>query len=138
MLNARTSSQAFIAIALFALAPFVGCTGVNPPKLPRSDPYLPQQIHVDSEQLRRDTAVGTPIVRRDDAGLLHVTVPLRSAISKTLYVDCYVTFFDRDGQVISKMGPFTKVLQANTPDSIAFNSTDARAAEFQVDLRYAR
>jgi hypothetical protein len=135
MLNPRTSSSILVAITLLAL---VGCTGVNPPKLPRADPYMPQQVHVDSEQLRKDTAVGVPILRRDDAGLLHVTLPLRSAISKTLYVDCYVTFFDRDNQVISKMGPFTKVLQANTPDSISFNSTDARAADFQVDLRYAR
>src|SRR4051794_5859639 len=126
-----------ISIALVSFA-LTGCTGVNPPKLPRSDPYTAQQIHVDSEQLRRDTAVQAPIVKRDQANLLHVTVPLRSAINKTLYVDYYVTFFDHDGQVISRMGPVTKVLQANTPDSISFNSTDARAVDFQLDLRYAR
>src|SRR5262249_33030513 len=96
-----------------------GC-GVNPPKQPRMDSYTPAQVHVDSEQLRIDTAVGTPIVSRDREGnLVHVTVPVRSAIDKTLHVDYYVTFFDRNGQVLSKLGPFEKTLQANTPDSIA-------------------
>jgi hypothetical protein len=135
MITARNLSLAFVGAAVLALS---GCTGVNPPKLPRSDPYAPQQIHVDSEGLRRDTAVGAPIVTRDEAGLLHVTLPIRSAINKTLYVDCYVTFFDRSGVPISKIGPITKTLQANTPDTISFNSMRPGADDFQVDLRYAR
>ena len=135
MITPRTPSLVLFGAAVLALT---GCTGVHPPKLPRSDPYASQQIHVDSEQLRKDTAVGAPIVTRDEAGLLHVTLPVRSAISKTLYVDCYVTFFDHGGVPISKIGPITKTLQANTPDSIKFNSMSPAAEDFQVDLRYAR
>ncbi|CAN5381693.1 hypothetical protein BH09PLA1_BH09PLA1_30610 [soil metagenome] len=111
---------------------------VNPPKVPRADPFAPMQIHVDSEQLRRETAVGEPIVTRDDSGnLVHVTLPIRSAINRTLYVDYWVSFFDRNGQRLSKIQG-QKTLQANTPDSIEFNSLSERAADFQVDLRYAR
>ncbi|MGH7179261.1 MAG: DUF1425 domain-containing protein [Tepidisphaeraceae bacterium] len=125
------------SIILSALL-LAGC-GVNPPKYPRADPYQRGQIHVDSEQLRDDTAVGTPIVTRDAEGnLVHVTVPIRSAIDKTLYVDYWVTFFDKNGQQISKLFLGTKTLQANTPDMITFNSMSPRAADFQLDLRYAR
>ncbi|MBV8781281.1 MAG: hypothetical protein JO353_07780 [Phycisphaerae bacterium] len=116
----------------------VGCS-VNPPIQPRQDPYVPSQIHVDSEQLREDTAVGTPNVHRDENGILYVNVPIRSAIDKTLYVDYYVTFFDKNGQPIGqRMGPFTKTFDPNTPSSITVNSTTPRAADFQIDLRYAR
>jgi hypothetical protein len=127
-----------LPVILLALS-LTACTGVRAPKTPRADPYTPQQIHVATEELRRDTAVGTPIVKRDSSGdLVQVTVPIRSAIDKDLYVDYWVTFFDRDGQVLSKLGPFQKNLQANTPDSIHVNSMSPRAYDFQIDLRYAR
>ncbi len=127
-------------IALFASIALVGCTHKNPPRQPRAEQFEYAQIHVDSNELRRDTYVGQPRIDRDSAGqLVHVTVPIRSAVDKTLYVDYYVTFFDRDGHVIgSKLGPMTKTLQPSTPDYIEFNSTSARAVEFQLDLRYAR
>ena len=126
-----------IFAALIAYAPLAGC--VNPPKQPRLDPYGSAQVHVDSEDLRTHTAVGVPIVTRDDTGnLVHVTLPIRSATDQTLYIDYYVTFFDRTGQRISKLGPFSKTLQANTPDSIQVNSMSPRAADFQIDLRYSR
>jgi hypothetical protein len=132
----NTILNSFLILA--ALSITACSTGVNPPKVPRADPYSPMQIHVDSDALRRDTAVGTPIVTRDDAGnLVHVTVPIRSAINKTLYVDYWVSFFDRNGQRLSKIQG-QKTLQANTPDSIEFNSMSPRATDFQLDLRYAR
>jgi hypothetical protein len=128
----------FTPILLLAALSLTACYGVRPPKQPRMDPYMPAQIHVDSETLRNDTAVGEPIVTRDDAGnLVHVTVPIRSAINKTLYVDYWVSFFDRNGQRLSKIQGQT-TLQANTPDSIEFNSMTPRATDFQLDLRYAR
>ena len=67
-----------------------------------------------------------------------MTIPIRSAIDKTLYVDYHVTFFDRTGTPIERFGPFTKTLDPNTPDRIQVNSTTPRAADFQVDFRYAR
>jgi Protein of unknown function (DUF1425) len=120
------------------IAGLAGCA-VNPPIEPRMDPYSPSQIHMDSEQLREDTAVGAPNTSRDDSGILYVTVPIRSAIDKTLYVDCYVTWIDKNGQPIGdRMGPKTVTLDPNTPSSVTFNSTTPRAADFQVDFRYAR
>ena len=115
------------------------CTNsVNPPIEGRADPYRAAQIHFDSDQLRRDTAVGVPILVHNESGMLVVTIPLRSAIDKSLYVDYRVTFFDRNGVPIERYGPFTKTLDANTPDQIQVNSTSTRAADFQVDLRYAK
>ncbi len=131
------SHKKLIIAALTALS-LAGCA-VNAPIQPRMDPYTPAQIHMDSDQLRGDTAVGTPSVHRDDAGILFVTVPIRSAIDKTLYVDCYVTWFDHNGQPIGdRIGPKTITLDPNTPGSVTFNSTTPRAADFQVDFRYAR
>ena len=65
-------------------------------------------------------------------------IPIRSAIDKTLYIDYRVTFLDRNGQSIETLGWFTKTFEPNTPDRIAVNSTTPRAADFQVDFRYAR
>ena len=120
------------------LAGLIGCS-VNPPIQPRMDPYTSSQIHMDSAELRADTAVGAPNPHRDDSGILYVTVPIRSAIDRTLQVDAYVTWFDKNGQPIGdRMGPKTLVLDPNTPSSVTFNSTTPRAVDFQIDFRYAR
>ena len=122
-----------------ALAASVGCSRVKPPIEGRMDPYAPSQIHFADEDLRSRTAVGRPIAERDPAGLLRVTVPIRAASSRNLFVDYRVTFFDATG---SPLGPATgwttKRLESNVPDQITFNSTTPRAADFQLDLRYAR
>jgi hypothetical protein len=124
---------------LVTLAFLTGCRYVRPPVEGREDPYIPAQVHFDSEKLSRDTAIGRPNVTRDESGLLYVTLPIRSAINKTLYVDYRVTFLDRNGQPVGgRLGPFTKTLDPNTPDLIQVNSTSPRAEDFQIDLRYAR
>ena len=127
-----------ISLSLVLTLLVFGCSYVRPPVEGRQDPYTPSQMHFDSERLREDTAMGTPVVTRDDSDLLHVQVPIRSAIPKTLYIDYRVTWLDRNGQVINRMGPFEKTLDANTPDSIQVNSTTPRAADFQIDFRYAK
>ena len=133
----KTTATKF-SLLLLAAGLACGC-GVNAPITPRMDPYNPSQIHMDSDQLRSDTAVGTPNLHRDDNGILFVTVPIRSAIDKTLYVDYYVTFFDHNGQPIGeRMGPRTITLDPNTPSNITVNSTTPRASDFQIDFRYAR
>lgn len=116
----------------------LGCT-VNPPIQGRADPFVPAQVHLDSDQLRRDTAFGTPILTRNEANMLVVTLPVRSAVNQYLHVDYFVTFFDSAGVPIgTRMGPFTKTLDANTPDRITVTSTSSRAADFQIDFRYAK
>jgi hypothetical protein len=124
-------------LVLFGLT-LLGCEHVRAPIQGRQDPYVPAQVHFDSDTLRRDTAIGAPVVSRDEAGILFVSVPIRSAINKTLYIDYRVTFFDRNGQPVGRLGPFTKTLEPNTPDQIQVNSTSNQAADFQIDFRYAR
>src|ERR1051326_3083059 len=111
-------------IVIAVSAALAGCM-VRPPPEPRSDPYGGKQIYVASSDLRQETAVGDPAISRDDAGdILYVTVPIRSETSKELYVDYRVTFFDRNKQVLSQTGWFTKVLTPKVPDQIAVNSME--------------
>ena len=126
------------ALALFCVSFVMGC-GVHPPIQGRQDPYSRGQIHFNKDDLRTQTAVDQPMVTRDDAGdILHVTVPIRSAINKRLYVDYRVSFFDKSGQLLNQTGWMTKTLEMNTPDQITVNSMSPRAADFQVDFRWAR
>jgi hypothetical protein len=132
----KTMKRLLLIPVLLALA---GCNHVNPPIQGRADPYQPSQVHFDSQALRRDTAIGTPMTSLNESGLLTVTIPIRSAIDKTLYVDYRVTFFDRTGTPIGPtIGPLTKTLDPNTPDQIVVTSPSRQAADFQVDFRYAR
>jgi hypothetical protein len=125
-----------LAISTLAL---VGCNTVRGPIEGRADPFVSPQVTFASKDLAKSTAVGVPNLQRDDAGnLLHVTLPIRSAINKTLYVDYKVSFLDAGGGLISETGWMTKTLEANTPSSITVNSTSERAADFHVALRWAR
>lgn len=126
-------------LTTMCLTALAGCSGVRAPIQGRADPFDAQQIHFATDELRRDTAVGTPLPVRDEAGnILEVTVPIRSAINKTIYVDYRVTFFDSTGQLLNQTGWMGKTLEANTPDRIRVNSLGPRAADFQVDFRYSR
>jgi len=117
----------------------LGCDNiVLPPVQGRNDPYDAKQVHFASEELRRDTAIGRPTVTRDPAGLLYVTLPVRDATDVRLYVDYRVTWFDDNRQPINQTSWFTKTLEARTPDQITVNSTSPKAADFQVDFRYAK
>lgn len=120
------------------LALLAGCTGVRPPIEGRADPYPRQQMHFDSETLRKDTAIGTPMLTHNESGLLVATVPIRSAINKTLYIDYRVTYFDRNGVVLNRFGPFSKTLLPNVPDQIQLAATSMDAADFQIDFYYSR
>lgn len=127
------------AMAILLIGVLIGCGGVKAPKQPRMDPYRPGQVHVTSEDLRKKTAVGEPVVTRDEVGrLLFVTVPIRSASNLKLYVDYRVTFFDSAGAVIEQTGWMNKTLEPNVPDQVVVNSKTPRAANFQVDVRYAQ
>lgn len=112
-----------------------GC--VREPVQGRLDPYMPDQVSFSSPDLRNRTAVGTPVVTRDDYGMLYITVPIRSADKHQLYVDYRVTFFDQNRQVLSQTGWATKTLAPNVFDQVSANSASPRAADFQIDFRYA-
>lgn len=124
-------------LTLFLLT--IGCDKVNKPIEGRADPYLAPQISFADPNLRKMTAVGTPIVARDSiSNHLIVTVPIRSAVNKTLYVDYSVTFVDRNGVPVGNYGPLTKTFDPNVPDQITVQSTTPEAADFQLALRFAR
>jgi hypothetical protein len=136
-MNVRTLLRASTLAALATL--IVGCAGpLHEPITPRSDPYQRQQIHMVSEDLKYRTAVDTPHVWRDDGGLLHITLPIRSTVDQQLYIDYRVTFLDRDGLPISQTGWMRKTLPPNVPDQFSVNSTSPLAADFQIDIRYAQ
>ena len=131
------SIASVLSLSILAAVALVGC--VKPPIEGRLDPYTESQIHFASKELRNDTAVGTPLASRDNEGnILYVTIPVRAATNKELHVDYRVTFKDKNGQMLNQTGWFTKTLPPNIPDSITVNSMGPRAADFQVDFRYAQ
>lgn len=118
------------------LAAMGGC--VTAPNYARNDPFVPAQIQISESDLRTKTAFAQPVVSRDAAGLLFVTVPVRAATDLTLYVDYRTTFFDRNGRPIQQTGWLNKTLYPNVFDHIQINSVSPDAADFEMDLRYAR
>ena len=131
-------TRTLVTFALLS-ALLLGCESVAPPIEGRADPFASPQVTFAQKDLRRETAVGAPLLQRDDAGnLLHVTLPIRSATSQTLYVDYKVMFYDRNGGVLYETGWTSKTLEANTPDTIQVNSTTDRAADFRLALRWSR
>ena len=118
----------------------VGCANqVREPIQPRQDVYRvgrPEQIFFDSTDLRNDTAADTPQVFRDQAGLLHVTVPVRSVINKQLYVEYRAIFFDRDRQIVDRSPWADKTLPANVPEYVSITATVPTADSFQIHFRY--
>ena len=133
-----TKSFPIVLTAVLTLALAAGC-GVKAPLEGRNDPFEPSQIHFAQSSLKKRTAVRAPSVSRDENGqILFVTVPIRSTTNQQLYVDYRVTWFDRNGQRLSETGWATKTLAPNTPDEITVNSTTPRAADFQVDFRWAQ
>jgi uncharacterized protein YcfL len=124
---------------LILLVLIAGCGGVRAPIEPRQDPYAPGQIHMTGSDLRRYTAVGTPVLARDEAtNLLYVDVPIRNTRNMQVHVDYRVTFFDRNRQTIWQSGWMSKVLPPHVPERIRVNSPSQQAADFQMDLRYAQ
>jgi hypothetical protein len=91
------------------------------------------------DQLRHDTAFEPERVTRDQYGLLNVTVPLRSAIQHTLYLEYQYTFFDGSGRKIEgPLGWNLVTLEAGSPGTIQFTSTSPQAANYQLNIRYQR
>jgi hypothetical protein len=127
-----------LSVLMLVLVILAGC-GPTPPIEGQRDPYDPAQVHFTSRELRRDTAVGTPVATRDEHGLLHVTVPIRSTRARQLHVDYRVTFFDRNRQAIGQpTGWMGKVLEPRVFDQIQVNSTSPLAEDFRVDLRHSQ
>lgn len=91
------------------------------------------------DHLRYDTAVSQERVSRDPAGILHVSVPLRSAVEHTQYLEYQYSFFDGSGRKSEgPMGWTPITLEAGSPGTIQFASSSQTATEFQLVIRYQR
>ena len=117
---------------------FADCDGMqrqSPDVRPRGE--LPRaHLQFGDAQLQSYTRVDPVTATRDPAGLLHVTINIRSTTNKQQYVDAYCTFL-RGGERLEKLGPQTITLKGNAPDMITFNSTQP-ADDYFVTLDYAK
>jgi uncharacterized protein YcfL len=120
-----------------------GCASDVPPYTEaRAERYAPPQVQVtgiDADLLRRATVVDAPITSRDSADLLFVTVPVRNTSDQILHVQYRYNFTDQQGRPLPENISWNrKTLQPGATERITFNSTAPRAADFQLDLRFAR
>ena len=133
---------------LFSILPaafvvIAGCrTGVQPPHLARADAYDAGHVTLSGargDDLRRETAFEQERIARDQYGLLTVTIPLRSAVDHSQHLEYRYSFFDSNGRLIEGPMGWTRVtLEAGSPGTIQFTSTQPQAADFHVNVRYQR
>src|SRR5258706_16093943 len=125
------------------LALLAGCTADPPPyREGRAEAYGPPQVQItglDAENLRLSTVIDRPISNRDQADLLYVIVPLRNTSDRVLHIQYRYNFVDAKGEPLPENIAWNhKTLEPGATERISFNSTSARAADFQMDLRYSR
>ena len=127
-----------LLIAL-VLLPLAGCTRrVRPPVEPREDPHPWPQIMLADRDLARRLAVRKPVIERDQAGLVYVTVPIRSTTRHQMTIEYRSTFYDSNHTPIFQSTWFPKIMTPFTQDTISANSTTDRAVDFQIDIREAK
>ncbi|MGD1278390.1 MAG: hypothetical protein ABR964_14350 [Tepidisphaeraceae bacterium] len=113
-----------------------GCVQDNSPAYGRAEKYQRTHLQFGDATLEGNTRVEPVTANRDQFGLLHVQINIRSTTNTQQYVDCFITFL-RSGQVVEKLGPKTVTLKSNAFDTITFNSTQP-ADDYFVDLDYAK
>lgn len=122
---------------LMAMALAGGC--VNPPIEGRADPYVPPQISFADADLANRTAVLPPTFERKE-GILYVTVPVRNTSGLDLHIDYKVQFLNQAG---APSEPATgwiggTTLIRNSMTYLRVNSSNANAADFHLQFRYAQ
>lgn len=133
----RSLRTVLVAVVLSAWA--LGCTPrVRGPVEPREDVARWPQIQIADRQLARRIAVRQPVVSTDEAGLLYVTVPVRSTTQRQITIEYKVAFFDRQRNPIQETTWFPKTMTPLSQETIRFNSTSNRADDFQLTIRPAK
>ena len=128
-----------ILLTILAMLALAGCTPrVRGPIEPREDLSPWPQIMLSDRDLARRIAVRQPVVERDPAGLLFVTVPVRSTTRHQMTIEYRSTFYDRNHTPIFQSTWFPRTLTPYTQDTIQANSTSGRAEDFQIDIREAK
>jgi hypothetical protein len=135
---APRESIRFILPALTILT-LAGCAPrARGPIEPREDLSPWPQIMLADRDLARRIFVRQPVVERDPAGLLYVTVPVRSNTRRQMTIEYRSTFYDRNHTPIFQSTWFPRTMTPYTQDTISANSTSNRAEDFQIDIREAR
>lgn len=129
----RTTVVSLALLALSACAP-----RVRGPIEPREDTSGWPQVQLTDRELARKIVVRQPQVTQDAAGLLFVTVPVRSTTRHQMTIEYRVTFYDPNRQPIQETTWFPKTLPGFTQETITVNSTSPRADDFQLDIRPAK
>ena len=136
----RSASQTVRRLILtgLALLALAGCTRVQAPIEPREDPPPWPQIMLADRDLARRVVVRQPVVERDRAGLLFITVPVRSNTERQMTLEYRSTFYDHNHTPIFQSTWFPKTMTPFTQDTIQVSSTTNRAEDFQIDIREAK
>jgi hypothetical protein len=120
-----------------------GCAQNPPPyREGRAERYAPPQVQITgigAEDLQYSTVIDRPQTWRDPSNILYVVVPVRNTSEKVLHVQYQYNFLDAQGAPLPENIAWNrKTLEPGATERIMFNSTSARAADFQLNLRYAR
>jgi uncharacterized protein YcfL len=120
-----------------------GCAQ-NPPayREGRAERYSPPQVQITgigAEDLQFSTVIDRPQTWRDPSNILYVVLPVRNTSEKVLHVQYQYNFLDAQGAPLPENIAWNrKTLEPGATERIKFNSTSPRAADFQLNLRYAR
>jgi hypothetical protein len=135
----RPTRNRIALLPALALLTLTACAPrVRAPIEPREDMNPWPQIQLSNRELARDIAVRKPVVERDPAGLLYITLPVRNTTSRDFTVEYRSTFFDRNHTPIFESVWFPKTMTPFTQETIQTNSTSNRAEDFQIDIRPAQ
>jgi uncharacterized protein YcfL len=131
-------------LSVMGLMGIVAGCAQNPPayREGRAERYAPPQVQITgigAEDLQFSTVIDRPQTYRDPSNILFVTVPVRNTSEKVLHVQYQYNFLDAQGNPLPENIAWNrKTLEPGATERIKFNSTSARAADFQLNLRYAR
>lgn len=128
-----------LALVLFGLAA-AGCSSGNSdvPPMTQGDRFAPQQVMFADRELADSIRIGQ-VTKSFDAGVLHATVPLRSATEYDQTVQYQFVYFDENHTPIDLPVGWTDVsLNANSFQFVTGTAPGPQAREFQVTFRGPR
>src|SRR3954467_10431216 len=131
-------------LSLIGLLGVVAGGGKAPPpyREGHAERYAPPQVQItgiNAEDLQFSTVIDRPQTWRDPSNILYVVVPIRNTSEKILHVQYQYNFLDAQGTPMPENIAWNrKTLEPGATERIKFNSTSPRAADFQLNLRYAR
>lgn len=135
----RTLGKALgVTLAALTLLSLAGCAKQRAPIEPKEDIHPWPQIMLSDRDLARRLVVRQPVIERDAAGLLYVTVPVRTTTERQLTIEYRSTFYDRNHTPIFQSTWFPKTMTPFTQDTLQVNSSSNRAVDFQIDIRPAK